>query len=55
MEPRSLTPEEFREVISHFASGVTVVTAVHDGRPYGTTASAVTSLSLEPEMLEHAF
>ena len=51
MEPRSLTPEEFREVISHFASGVTVVTAVHDGRPYGTTASAVTSLSLEPPML----
>ena len=51
MEPRSLTPEEFREVISHFASGVTVVTAVHDGRPWGTTASAVTSLSLEPPML----
>jgi 4-nitrophenol 2-monooxygenase / 4-nitrocatechol 4-monooxygenase, reductase component len=51
MEPRSLTPEEFREVISHFASGVTVVTALHDGRPFGTTASAVTSLSLEPPML----
>ena len=51
MEARSLTPEEFREVISHFASGVTVVTALHDGRPFGTTASAVTSLSLEPPML----
>src|SRR5512141_1144415 len=51
MEARSLTPEEFREVISHFASGVTVVTAVHDGRAFGTTASAVTSLSLEPPML----
>lgn len=51
MEPRSLTPEEFREVISHFASGVTVVTALHDGRAFGTTASAVTSLSLEPPML----
>lgn len=50
-QARSLTPDEFREVISHFASGVTVVTALHDGRPYGTTASAVTSLSLEPPML----
>jgi flavin reductase (DIM6/NTAB) family NADH-FMN oxidoreductase RutF len=51
MEARSLTPDEFREVISHFASGVTVITALHDGRAYGTTASAVTSLSLEPPML----
>jgi flavin reductase (DIM6/NTAB) family NADH-FMN oxidoreductase RutF len=46
-----LTSDEFREVISHFASGVTVITALHDGRPYGTTASAVASLSLEPPML----
>lgn len=51
MEARSLTSDEFREVISHFASGVTVITAVSDGRPYGTTASAVASLSLEPPML----
>lgn len=51
MDLRSLTPEEFREVISHFASGVTVVTAMHEGRAFGTTASAVTSLSLEPPML----
>lgn len=51
VEARSLSPDEFREVISHFASGVTVITAVRDGVPYGTTASAVTSLSLEPPML----
>ena len=51
MEARSLTSDEFREVISHFASGVTVITALQDGRPFGTTASAVTSLSLEPPML----
>lgn len=48
---RRLSPDEFRDVIGHFATGVTVVTALHDGRPYGTTASAVTSLSLEPPML----
>ena len=51
MERRSLTSDEFRDVISHFASGVTVITALDDGRAYGTTASAVTSLSLEPPML----
>ncbi len=50
-EHRTLTPDEFREVISHFASGVTVITALHEGRSFGTTASAVTSLSLEPPML----
>jgi flavin reductase (DIM6/NTAB) family NADH-FMN oxidoreductase RutF len=51
MQHRSLTSDEFREVISHFASGVTVITALDEGRAYGTTASAVTSLSLEPPML----
>jgi flavin reductase (DIM6/NTAB) family NADH-FMN oxidoreductase RutF len=48
---RQLTPDEFRELIGHFATGVTIVTAVDDGRSFGTTASAVTSLSLEPPML----
>jgi flavin reductase (DIM6/NTAB) family NADH-FMN oxidoreductase RutF/DNA-binding GntR family transcriptional regulator len=48
---RRLTPEEFRDVIGSFASGVTVITARHDGDPKGTTASAVTSVSLEPPMV----
>jgi flavin reductase (DIM6/NTAB) family NADH-FMN oxidoreductase RutF/DNA-binding GntR family transcriptional regulator len=46
-----LDQEVFREVIGHFTSGVTVITASCDGRDYGMTASAVTSLSLEPPML----
>src|SRR3981081_1886972 len=50
-ELRRLTPEEFRDVIGHFASGVTVITALHEGSPKGTTASAVSSLSLEPPMV----
>jgi flavin reductase (DIM6/NTAB) family NADH-FMN oxidoreductase RutF len=50
-QPRRLTPDEFRNVIGHFASGVTVITTTVDGKPYGTTASAVTSLSLEPPMV----
>jgi flavin reductase (DIM6/NTAB) family NADH-FMN oxidoreductase RutF len=40
----------FREVVSHFASGVVVVTSV-DGARYGVTASAVSSLSMDPPML----
>jgi flavin reductase (DIM6/NTAB) family NADH-FMN oxidoreductase RutF/DNA-binding FadR family transcriptional regulator len=43
--------ELYREVIGHFASGVTVITARHEGVDYGMTASAVSSLSLDPPML----
>jgi flavin reductase (DIM6/NTAB) family NADH-FMN oxidoreductase RutF/DNA-binding GntR family transcriptional regulator len=41
----------FREVIGRFASGVTVITTRVDGQDYGTTASAVSSVSMEPPML----
>jgi flavin reductase (DIM6/NTAB) family NADH-FMN oxidoreductase RutF/DNA-binding GntR family transcriptional regulator len=46
-----MTPDEFREVMGHFASGVTVIMTTHDGELFGTTASSVSSLSLEPPML----
>lgn len=38
-------------MIGHFASGVAVITTIADGVAFGTTASAVTSLSLEPPMV----
>ncbi len=42
----------FRQAMGHFATGVTVVTSVgDDGEPVGTTASAVTSLSLDPPLM----
>ncbi len=41
----------YREAIAHFATGVTVITTLHDGQPAGMTASAVSSLSLDPVML----
>jgi flavin reductase (DIM6/NTAB) family NADH-FMN oxidoreductase RutF len=40
----------FRQVMSRFASGVTVVTASHAGQLYGLTVSSFTSLSLEPRL-----
>lgn len=50
-QSRELDSATFRHVIGHFASGVTVVTASDDGTPIGVTASAVSSLSIEPPML----
>jgi flavin reductase (DIM6/NTAB) family NADH-FMN oxidoreductase RutF len=41
----------FREAIGHFATGVTVITTLHDDIPAGMTASAVASLSLDPVLL----
>ncbi len=44
--------EEFRHVLSHFASGVTVVTTWdEDQRPTGLTVSAFASVSLDPPLV----
>lgn len=48
----SVSADEFRHAMGQFATGVTVVTTVDpEGNPVGTTANAVTSLSLEPPLL----
>jgi len=49
--PSHIDGEKFRDTIGHFASGVTIITAQHDGTNFGVTANAVTSVSLEPAML----
>ena len=46
-----MDPQVFRQVIGNFASGVTVITTREQDTNYGLTASAVTSLTLEPPML----
>src|SRR5262249_5093887 len=44
--------KELRRVMGLFATGVTVLTTRDSkGQPYGLTANAVTSLSLEPPLL----
>jgi flavin reductase (DIM6/NTAB) family NADH-FMN oxidoreductase RutF len=50
----SLDPQSMREVMGHFASGVTVVTAVTDSGPIGFTCQAFSSLSLEPPLVVFA-
>jgi flavin reductase (DIM6/NTAB) family NADH-FMN oxidoreductase RutF/DNA-binding FadR family transcriptional regulator len=49
--PTGIDTHVFRDVIGRFATGVTVVTTRADGADFGTTASAVSSLSAEPPML----
>ncbi|HWW61688.1 MAG TPA: flavin reductase family protein, partial [Thermoanaerobaculia bacterium] len=41
----------FRQALSHFASGVTVVTTEHEGKPYGMTVASFASLSLHPPLV----
>jgi flavin reductase (DIM6/NTAB) family NADH-FMN oxidoreductase RutF len=51
-ESAEVGASEFRQAMGHFATGVTVVTSIgDDGDPVGTTASAVTSLSLDPPLV----
>lgn len=41
----------FKLAMSHFASGVTIVTTEHEGRPYGMTVASFASLSLHPPLV----
>jgi flavin reductase (DIM6/NTAB) family NADH-FMN oxidoreductase RutF len=41
----------FKLAMSHFASGVTVVTTEHDGKQYGLTVASFASLSLHPPLV----
>jgi flavin reductase len=45
---RQIAPEEFRETLGLFATGVTVVTSTYQGILHGMTANAFASVSLEP-------
>ena len=41
----------FRHVMGHFVTGVTVITAVVEGRPLGMTAQSFVSLSIDPPLV----
>jgi flavin reductase (DIM6/NTAB) family NADH-FMN oxidoreductase RutF len=48
----TVSKDEFRRALGHFASSVTVVTCrSEDGRPLGITVSAFSSLSLDPPLV----
>jgi 3-hydroxy-9,10-secoandrosta-1,3,5(10)-triene-9,17-dione monooxygenase reductase component len=46
-----LDQARFREVLGHFATGVTIVTASEDGEPVGFSCQSFAALSLDPPMV----
>ena len=46
-----IDPREFRATLGRFATGVTVVTMLRDGEPYGITVNAFMSVSLKPPLV----
>lgn len=52
--PAVLDAQHFRDVLGHFATGVTVITAVADGAPVGFTCQSFQSLSLDPPLVTFA-
>ncbi len=44
-------PGEFRRVLGHFATGVTVVTTAHEGTLHGMTVNSFSSVSLDPPLV----
>jgi len=47
----TITPEELRKAMRNWATGITIVTAAHEGTQHGMTVSSFTSLSVEPPLI----
>jgi flavin reductase (DIM6/NTAB) family NADH-FMN oxidoreductase RutF len=50
----TLDPEQLRHAMRAWTTGVTIVTATHEGRQYGMTVNSFTSISLEPPLISVA-
>ena len=46
-----LDQARFREVLGHFATGITIVTALEEGVPVGFSCQSFAALSLDPPMV----
>jgi flavin reductase (DIM6/NTAB) family NADH-FMN oxidoreductase RutF len=46
-----ITDADFKLAMSHFASGVTIVTTEFEGKPFGMTVASFASLSLHPPLV----
>ena len=47
----TLDPEQLRQAMRAWTTGVAIVTAVHEGQRYGMTVNSFTSVSLEPPLI----
>ena len=50
----TVEPGQFRTVLGHFASGVVIVTGMHQDGPSGLTCQSFFSLSLDPPLVAFA-
>lgn len=50
----SFDPEKLRHAMRAWTTGVTIVTAIHEGQQYGMTVNSFTSISLEPPLVSMA-
>ncbi|MGZ5398683.1 MAG: flavin reductase family protein [Nocardioides sp.] len=50
-EEAAAAARRYREVLGHFATGVTVVTALSDGEPVGLTCQSFMAVSLDPPLV----
>jgi flavin reductase (DIM6/NTAB) family NADH-FMN oxidoreductase RutF len=50
-EGNSFDTAKFRQVLGHFPTGVTIITAIDDGQPVGFAVGSFASLSLEPPQI----
>lgn len=52
MSSSTLTPQQFRRIVGHFATGITVITVEREpGQVHGMTANSFTSVSLDPLLI----
>lgn len=51
MTSKLFSVREFRDALSRFATGVTIVTAVNGKRTHGMTANSFVSVSLDPPLV----
>ena len=51
VEVASFGEAHYRAVLGHFATGVTIVTAMDDGQPAGLSVNSFTSVSLDPPLV----
>jgi flavin reductase (DIM6/NTAB) family NADH-FMN oxidoreductase RutF len=47
----AIDPKQFRTVLGHFPTGVTIVSSLHEGEPVGFTIGSFTSVSLDPPLV----
>ena len=51
MTNQAFNTREYRNTLGRFATGVTIVTALENGKPHGMTANAFVSVSLDPPLV----